>query len=92
LDHFTFTILCVGCHAKHKGAHIFFVLAHEQILNLGSATYGEQKETRGDRIERPTMANLLCSKLSSRQRDNVVRRHPFGFIYEKDAVRRRRRV
>ena len=34
------------------------------------------------------MANLFRSNLSSRQRDNVVRRHPFGFIHEQDAVRR----
>jgi hypothetical protein len=30
--------------------------------------------------------------LASRQRDNVVRRHPFGFIHEQDAVRRRKRA
>src|SRR5215510_8091837 len=66
LDHFAFSVLCVSCHAESEGTHIFFILAHQQILNLCSATHSEQKKTRGDRIERATMANLFRSKCSSR--------------------------
>ena len=92
LDHFAFTVLCAGRHAEHERAHVFFVLAHEQILNLCATSHSEQKQARGDRIERAAMANLFRSKLSPRQRDDVVRRHPFGFIHEQDAVRRCRRA
>ena len=72
LDHFAFTVLCGGRHAEHERAHVFFVLAHEQILHLCTPSHREQKQARGDRIERAAMANLFRSKLSSRQRDNVV--------------------
>jgi hypothetical protein len=92
LDHFAFTVLCVGRHAEHERAYVFFVLAHEQVLNLCATSHSEQKQARGDRIERAAMANLFRSKLASRQRDNVVRRHPFGFIHEQDAVRRGKRA
>ena len=43
LNHFTFPVLRVSGYAEHKRAHVFFVLTHEQILNLCAAPDGEQK-------------------------------------------------
>ena len=68
-------------------ADVFLVLAHEQILDFGSASEREQKQTGRNRIERSAMADLFDLQPSPDERDDVVRRHARGFVDEQDAVR-----
>ena len=87
LHDFSGAILRIGRGAERERAGVFFVLAHEQILDLGPASEREQKQAGGDRIERAAMADLLDLKPSPNECDDVVRRHARGFIDEQDAVR-----
>ena len=64
LNYFALSILGVGCHAEHKRSGVFFILAHEQILNLRPASHGEQEQASGNRIERAAVTDLPCSQFS----------------------------
>ena len=67
---------CVlGCYPEHQRPRIFLVLAHEQILNFGSASEGEKEQAGRDRIERAAMADFLDLQTPPHERDDIVRCH-----------------
>ena len=87
INHFSLSILRAGCDAERKRAGVFFVLAHEQVLDFRAAPEREQEQTGGDGIERAAMADFFHLEFAPNERDHVVRRHPLGFVHEKNAVR-----
>src|SRR4030095_7388022 len=89
LDHFSLAILRISGDSKHKCSRVFFIFAHEQILNLCASTYGDQKQAGCYGIKCSAMANFPDLELSANQRDDVVRSHPFSLVHEKDTVRSR---
>src|SRR5436309_1130823 len=69
LDDFTFSILRARSRAKRKGANIFLIFAHQQILNFCSASDREEKQAGRDWIERSAMADFFYSQLPPSERD-----------------------
>ena len=80
-------ILRIGRHSEDHRPGVFLVFAHEQVLNLGSASEREQKQAGRNRIQRAAMPDLLHLQAPPHNRDDIMRCHPGGFVDEQDAVR-----
>ena len=87
LDDVTLSILRAGACAERERADVFLVFAHQQILDFGSAPDRQEKQPGCDWVEGSAMTDLFYSELTTRDRDDVVRSHAFGFVHQKDAVR-----
>src|SRR5205823_13673683 len=75
---FTFSVLRTGRYAKCEGTSIFFILAHEQILDFCSASNRQEKQSGSNRVEGSAVAHFSYLELPADQRDNIMRSHPFG--------------
>ena len=75
LDHLAIGILAVGHLAKPHGAHVFLVLAHQQVLDLRAAADRDEQQTGGQGIERPAVTDLLRAERATRNRHDVMRGH-----------------
>src|SRR6266480_324739 len=84
---FALSILRAGRDAECKGASIFLIFAHEQILDLCSASNRQEKQTRCNGVEGSTMTHFFYLELPTDHRDDVMRSHPFGLVHEQDAIK-----
>ena len=57
------------------------------VVNFCAPSDGQEKQTSGNRVERPAMADLFYFELAAHECDHVVRSHALGFVHEQDAVR-----
>ena len=81
-------ILSAGGGAQMRGAEIFLVLAHEQILNARGIADDENQHARGHRIERAAVPDLFHIQTTPRDGHHVVRGHAGRFVHQEDAVNR----
>src|ERR1700730_6986738 len=89
LDNFSFSILCSRADSERERPRVFLVLAHEEILHLGSTSDRYQKQTGRDRIECSAMPDFFDAKTSANECHHIMRSHAFGFVHEQNTVKSR---
>ena len=86
LGHGTIGILAVRDFSEFERPHVFLVLAHQLVLDLGAAADRDQEQPGGQRIQRAAMADLLRVEGAPRDRDDIVRCHPGCLVHQQDPV------
>ena len=79
-------VLGVGNLAQSHGANVFFIFAHEEVLNFCASSYGEYEESSGEWVEGTAVADFPSFECASCEVDDIVGCHAGGFINEKDSV------
>ena len=81
-----FFVLGRGGDAQREGAFVFFVLRHEEVLDLGGFSNHEHQKSRGHGVECATVADLFKIELTATDRDSIVGCHIGLFVDEENAT------
>ena len=75
--------------AEQHRRFVVLIRRGEKSHEARRAPAGERQHARGERVERPGVADPLFAENPPRRRNDIVRRQAFGFVDDEDAVHQR---